>query len=34
VLETGAVLYRDPLTHWAENIGDTKIHLIIVELKK
>jgi quercetin dioxygenase-like cupin family protein len=34
VLETGAVLYRDPLTHWAENIGDTTIHLIIVELKK
>ena len=34
VLETGAVLYRDPLTHWAENIGDTTIHLILVELKK
>ena len=33
-LETGAVLYRDPLTHWAENIGDTTIHLILVELKK
>jgi hypothetical protein len=33
VLETGAVLYRDPLTHWAENIGKTTIHLILVELK-
>lgn len=33
-LETGAVLYRDPLTHWAENTGDTTIHLILVELKK
>lgn len=34
VLETGAVLYRDPLTHWAENTGNTTIHLILVELKK
>ena len=34
VLESGAVLYRDPLTHWAENIGKTTIHLILVELKK
>src|SRR5690242_15985618 len=33
-LESGAVLYRDPLTHWAENIGNTTIHLILVELKK
>jgi len=32
-LETGAVLYRDPLTHWAENIGKTTIHIILVELK-
>jgi quercetin dioxygenase-like cupin family protein len=32
-LETGAVLYRDPLTHWAENIGKTTIHMILVELK-
>ena len=28
-----SVLYRDPLTHWAENIGNTTIHLILVELK-
>ena len=34
VLETGAVLYRDPLTHWSENTGSTTIHLILVELKK
>jgi beta-alanine degradation protein BauB len=32
-METGAVLYREPLTHWAENIGTTPIHLIVVELK-
>ena len=32
-LNTGDVLYRDPLTHWAENIGSTTIHLILVELK-
>jgi len=31
--KTGDVIYRDPLTHWAENIGTTTIHLILVELK-
>jgi quercetin dioxygenase-like cupin family protein len=30
---TGDVVYRDPLTHWAENIGTTPIHLVLVELK-
>jgi len=30
---TGDVIYRDPLTHWAENIGTTTMHLILVELK-
>ena len=30
---TGDVIYREPLTHWAENIGTTPIHLILVELK-
>ena len=30
---TGETVYRDPLTHWAENIGTTTIHLILVELK-
>ena len=34
VLKDGDVIYRDPLTHWAENIGTTTIHLILVELKK
>jgi quercetin dioxygenase-like cupin family protein len=33
-LKTGEVIYRDPLTHWAENIGKAPIHLILVELKK
>ena len=32
-LVSGTAVYRDPLTHWAENIGTTTIHLIIVELK-
>lgn len=31
--KTGDVIYRDPLTHWAENIGDTTIKLELVELK-
>ena len=30
---TGDVIYRDPLTHWAENIGKTTIRLELVELK-
>src|SRR5438477_7695041 len=33
-LKTGEVLYREPLTHAAENIGDTTMHMILVELKK
>lgn len=32
-LKTGEVLYRDPLTHAAENIGNTTIHMILVEMK-
>jgi quercetin dioxygenase-like cupin family protein len=32
-LKTGEVLYREPLTHAAENIGDTTLHMILVELK-
>jgi beta-alanine degradation protein BauB len=32
-LKTGEVLYREPLTHAAENIGDTTMHMILVELK-
>ena len=31
--KAGDVLYRDPWTHWAENIGNTTIRLIVVELK-
>jgi quercetin dioxygenase-like cupin family protein len=30
---SGQTAYRDPITHWAENIGKTTIHLIVVELK-
>ena len=30
---TGDVIYREPLTHWAENIGNTTIKLELVELK-
>ena len=33
-LKAGEVIYRDPITHWAENIGTTTVHLILVELKK
>jgi quercetin dioxygenase-like cupin family protein len=32
-LKAGDVLYRDPLTHAAENIGDKTMHMILVELK-
>ena len=32
-LKTGAVIYRDPLTHAAENIGNKPLHMILVELK-
>jgi len=31
--KTGDVIYREPVTHWAENIGDTTIRLELVELK-
>ena len=31
--QTGDVIYRDPLTHAAENIDDHPMHLILVELK-
>ena len=33
-LVTGDTLYRDPITHWAENVGTTTIHLVVVELKE
>lgn len=31
--EVGDTIYRDPLTHWAENVGTTTIRLVLVELK-
>ena len=31
--KTGDVIYRDPVTRWAENIGNTTIRLELVELK-
>jgi len=33
-LKSGEVIYRDPLTHAAENIGSTTMHMILVELKR
>jgi quercetin dioxygenase-like cupin family protein len=32
-VQTGDVLYRDPVAHWAENIGDTSVRFLLVELK-
>jgi quercetin dioxygenase-like cupin family protein len=32
-VKAGDVLFRDPTTHWAENIGTTVIKVIVVELK-
>ena len=32
-LKTSDILFREPLTHAAENIGDNPLHLILVELK-
>jgi quercetin dioxygenase-like cupin family protein len=31
--KTGDVIYREPITHYAENIGDKPMHLLLVELK-
>ena len=31
--KTGDVIYRSPVTHWAENTGETTIHLVLIELK-
>ena len=31
--KAGDVIYRDPVTHWAENTGNTTIRLVLVELK-
>jgi quercetin dioxygenase-like cupin family protein len=32
-LTAGQVLFREALTHWAENIGTTPVHVVLVELK-
>jgi quercetin dioxygenase-like cupin family protein len=32
-LETGDVLWRDPQTHWIENIGASTLRFIVIELK-
>jgi len=32
-MKTGDVIFREPLTHAAENIGDKPMHMILVELK-
>jgi quercetin dioxygenase-like cupin family protein len=29
----GDTLYREPVTHWAENVGTTTIRMIVIELK-
>ena len=33
-LKAGDVIYREPVTHWGENIGATEIYEIMVELKR
>src|SRR5437868_15115669 len=33
-LKSGEVIFREPLTHAAENIGSKPMHMILVELKK
>jgi quercetin dioxygenase-like cupin family protein len=32
-LKAGDVIYRDPVTHWGENVGASEIYEIMVELK-
>lgn len=32
-MQAGDVIFREPMTHAAENIGDNVTHLILVELK-
>jgi quercetin dioxygenase-like cupin family protein len=33
-LTAGQTMYREPITHWAENIGTTTMRLVVVELKE
>ena len=32
-LKAGEVLFREPLTHAAQNVGDKPLHMILIELK-
>ena len=32
-LKAGEVVFREPLTHAAQNIGDKPLHMILIELK-
>ena len=32
-VKAGDVVYRDPITHWAENVGKKPLHLLVIELK-
>ena len=32
-LKTGDVLWRDPQTHWIENIGETTLRFIVFEIR-
>jgi quercetin dioxygenase-like cupin family protein len=29
----GQTIYREPITHWSENVGTTTIHTVVFELK-
>lgn len=29
----GQVVYREPVTHWAENIGTTTLRIVLIELR-
>jgi quercetin dioxygenase-like cupin family protein len=33
VFTPGQTLYRDPVTHWSENIGKTTVRTLVVELR-
>jgi quercetin dioxygenase-like cupin family protein len=33
-LKAGDVIYRDPITHWTENIGATEVRVLVMEMKK
>ena len=33
-LHTGDTVYREAMTHWAENVGETTIRVLVIELKE